>query len=343
MRPRRGTPWKGNSSMARNFWKSAGFNAATEGNSVERAVRSVPRNFRQNQWRLQCGHGGELRGKFGASRSLISQPTLVVALQCGHGGELRGKSLSSGSVVSHQCRLYGASMRPRRGTPWKDPVTKPRSSTERKLTVASMRPRRGTPWKAFDSELQRYRCTWHASMRPRRGTPWKVSASGLRKIAGNKRFGFNAATEGNSVESWHSRVVDSTKSRCTGVSMRPRRGTPWKDDRGGSVQWQAGEWHGSFQCGHGGELRGKTTRVGDEAAELQLHGFQCGHGGELRGKPRAGRRSRQATCSLLASMRPRRGTPWKGRIAAGTVPEKLYSPGLQCGHGGELRGKTQGD
>ena len=159
--------------------------------------------------------------------------------------------------------------------------------------------------------------------------------------------------------------------------MRPRRGTPWKVSHRG----QSGVGNLLLQCGHGGELRGKgdgrrikkgvgwrfnaategnsvESRSGRIRA-LRWPGLQCGHGGELRGKlhpsalahaPQSGASMRPrrgtpwkerspSTClerRSWASMRPRRGTPWKANYHRPSVPRMDR---LQCGHGGELRGK----
>jgi hypothetical protein len=164
MRPRRGTPWKDERAHVCSLVLprcSEGFNAATEGNSVERAP-----------WKAV---------------SLLSPK-----LQCGHGGELRGKPDRASRWLPARGQ---ASMRPRRGTPWKANSWSRGAGVDR---LASMRPRRGTPWKAprrtprnsaaapglqcghggelrgkLDHPKQTLLPLAHASMRPRRGTPWK--------------------------------------------------------------------------------------------------------------------------------------------------------------------------
>jgi hypothetical protein len=160
-----------------------------------------------------------------------------------------------------------------------------------------MRPRRGTPWKV-QRYIQQLLDEQEASMRPRRGTPWKAAGPGRR---GSGWTCFNAATEGNSVES-----ADQRDESTMAIEL---------------------------QCGHGGELRGKTLR--EAAIDLQLYLLQCGHGGELRGKlvlvvrpaswaawgfnaategnsVERGVPVLPALPGRGASMRPRRGTPWKG-------------------------------
>ena len=166
---------------------------------------------------LQCGHGVELRGKFGTAFASASKPSL----QCGHGGELRGRTVVF--CCASRCKSWelqcghGGELRGRQITPLRFPQG----------SQASMRPRRGTPWKGSrrpgDDTAG---LTGRASMRPRRGTPWKVT----------------------------SRRATTLTARNSGASMRPRRGTPWKVYT--NVDWVI--VYRVLQCGHGGELRGKS-------------------------------------------------------------------------------------
>jgi hypothetical protein len=162
-------------------------------------------------------------------------------------------------------------------------------------------------------------------MRPRRGTPWKDGASPVQGVAGV--FCFNAATEGNSVE-----------------SPRTSRTSP---------HFLAAGFNAATE-GNSVERIGDPDGPGSDAV-----GLQCGHGGELRGKAMLDRPASPGW--WIASMRPRRGTPWKeykgrqlverlnlgfnaateGNSVERVEPDFNLVPGtvLQCGHGGELRGK----
>ena len=87
-----------------------------------------------------------------------------------------------------------ASMRPRRGTPWKVSIPLCRKRTR---LFASMRPRRGTPWKDFNHNFSLiYYSRFNAATEGNsvEGTPTATLERG--------NGGFNAATEGNSVEGW---------------------------------------------------------------------------------------------------------------------------------------------
>jgi hypothetical protein len=163
-----------------------GFNAATEGNSVESPATlelCLPGGCR-----LQCGHGGNSVESILVGFSLSGA---VTSLQCGHGGELRGKKRE---LVNHLTREAEASMRPRRGTPWKG--------------------------------------VWCIQMQGQAAPTLQCGHGGeLRgkwvhrvRLPRSARC-FNAATEGNSVES----ASEYPFFRLHYVaSMRPRRGTPWK-------------------------------------------------------------------------------------------------------------------
>jgi hypothetical protein len=176
MRPRRGAPWKANPEPAPCCAGNSinlRFNAATEGNSVERPNSLAHQPF------LGVGKRGFNAATEGNS---VERSTADVReyygggcsprLQCGHGGELRGKAGGPSHLL------------------------------ERGATVASMRPRRGTPWKG-------------------------VLAKHVQLRMPTTRF--NAATEGNSVESKSSSEQRCRLCHCFAASMRPRRGTPWKD------------------------------------------------------------------------------------------------------------------
>ena len=242
-------------------------------------------------------------------------------LQCGHGGELRGKDLMELVAL----KKLQASMRPRSRTPWKGSTTV--ISVVNKSS-ASMRPRSRTPWKelGLDWESQ-LRQRARASMRPRSRTPWKGPGYAL----GNSAFRIGASMRPRSRTPWKGGSSPLRSSPRPHASMRPRRGTPWK------APWSAPGCNirGSprqLQCGHGGELRGKQLDRSNSATSVST--LQCGHGGELRGKASWLHCVRPAIA--IASMRPRRGTPWKAGCFCAC---KRVSGGLQCGHGGELRGR----
>ena len=161
-----------------------GFNAATEGNSVESWQKLQPIAV-ELEASMRPRRGTPWKGR--RNRHVHSGQAV---LQCGHGGELRGK-LGLRRTISAE--HFVASMRPRRGTPWK--------ASDRHASVAggfaSMRPRRGTPWKG-QAPPSLAGPIPGASMRPRRGTPWKDPNASLEETLARS---FNAATEGNSVES----------------------------------------------------------------------------------------------------------------------------------------------
>jgi len=120
---------------------------------------------------------------------------------------------------------------------------------------ASMRPRRGTPWKV-DINLECTQVTDAASMRPRRGTPWKekpwVPCYGCF-------FSFNAATEGNSVEGpRHLRVRPIARHPSFNAATEGNS----VEGESTSVPYITNFFKLVLQCGHGGELRGRSLTGG---------------------------------------------------------------------------------
>jgi len=117
----------------------------------------------------------------------------------------------------------------------------------------------------------------------------------------------------------------------------------------------------ALQCGHGGELRGKgkptwfsmtnierfnaaTEGNSVERAYMTARGLEAligrfnaaTEGNSVESLHRRGR-AVNGQRGFSASMRPRRGTPWKAGPRWG-CPSRGWVR-LQCGHGGELRGK----
>ena len=187
-----------------------------------------------------------------------------------------------GRLVPRPAPRHSASMRPRRGTPWK----------EQDWTVLSqgsptvLQCGHGGELRGKNYHQQQIVLDCHtASMRPRRGTPWKVNRSSHFSFSCIASC-FNAATEGNSVESPRRPAGGAALLRA---SMRPRRGTPWKE----IIHIRCYPHDPLLQCGHGGELRGKML-WGLIVHYLLAAALQCGHGGELRGKPSATVRCSQA-------------------------------------------------
>jgi hypothetical protein len=383
------------------------FNAATEGNSVERSMAVVCNCHCQPQ--LQCGHGGELRGKSRSGRSswyaaadwqasmrprrgtpwkvFFSRRYLLVSswLQCGHGGELRGKGNSIIQVANSRRTIAAASMRPRRGTPWKDGLARCWPLGE-DSAMASMRPRRGTPWKG--SWPRRQDCL-DARICFNAATEGNSVESKPHPGCLGERFGFNAATEGNSVESRSSPAGvgspgdlrgrsfnaategNSVESQPFSVtyhqpprlaSMRPRRGTPWKSDYSVVTGTQNDLCFNAAT--EGNSVEGVSQRL--ELLRGLVDSDGCGFNAATEGNSveRLKQQLDELRAKLDASMRPRRGTPWKGQCITVDAPDGLYGfnaategnsverlarwmrtpawrSALQCGHGGELRGRMR--
>jgi hypothetical protein len=158
-----------------------GFNAATEGNSVERFRREGSRSRDRSTrlpLKLQCGHGGELRGKLQDYGERSCSQSQAVLLQCGHGGELRGKlsslpdQLRAGMVYELQCG-HGGELRG-------------------KLDCGDV----PSLFKLHSGSDTRLQCGHGGELRGKQSRPRRKACRGPT----DGDAGFNAATEGNSVE-----------------------------------------------------------------------------------------------------------------------------------------------